>query len=951
MTPAEPTAGKARDFANGSVNENVKKNVVDNNNNKMEMEVGSGSGSGTRLDFRHGSVDHSIPQKKQHRLVPNDDKENEEVRMEQNNAEKENEKETDLTDELFQILYRQTLLKVFKKEDLRQKATARRLVMQHFKEKRAAAAKADMERRREELETKKVPAVDRGVDTLDEYFNSTDDVRNREEAERERKVAAARVSGKKNGIRVKRAAGVNKTPWGKMGRGKFRKDTLEEEDMVRVVYGEDKKNVTRRRRSAAVEEKKNVVESRVGTGQNEKAVRRRSVLEEEEEDVNLDDLDIGLTAVVNEKSRTQVVGFKRALDNGNDNDISGLKEQGDIEVVVDADRVASRNTTRGNKNVRSTERLEKEEIACSQSKKKVQPRQSLKLRLRLIPNKSGARDGKGDCTDLNENFNDVNSEWEKIRSIGGDVDGEADVKMIGTNDDGEKKIKADEMEDSAIIIVSKAKRVRAKRVVTVTNTSSSGLNLDTINNSRNKYKGYQVVLTRAQKAREMKDADMKKKKENGKEFQTGNAVEKEEVLDDNVVVLLAPKVKKGRGRGKKKSSVEKEVKEDEVAVVHQTEAPKCKARGKGTKGAKLKRTQGIEEDENLCQIIYYSDGVNMTTRRTEADNSTKRGRLGRKKVHFKEDENHGAGVDGKVAETVAKRGRVKPTGPPLGKAYLLSLQEATMAQSEASLEESEVPLLGRAYVLSQDKKTVDVDVASISGKEFVRSQWRGMTDEERTEVKERNGLCARSILFDRKTMKQKVTEADLIALRPKEPAVGMDSSRANRQKRRAYRKGLSQFSKQSDALSISALEARKKRLYFRKSTIHGTGLYTHEDINENEFVIEYVGAIIRRSIADIREKQYEREGVGDNYLFKINSDYVIDATRQGGSARFINHSCDPNLMAKVMPIGSKEHIVFYSRKPINKHDELTYDYKYDLEGEDKKISCHCGAPSCRKFMN
>jgi len=57
-------------------------------------------------------------------------------------------------------------------------------------------------------------------------------------------------------------------------------------------------------------------------------------------------------------------------------------------------------------------------------------------------------------------------------------------------------------------------------------------------------------------------------------------------------------------------------------------------------------------------------------------------------------------------------------------------------------------------------------------------------------------------------------------------------------------------------------------------------------------VIEYVGAILRHSIADEREKQYERTGIGSSYLFRIDGETVIDATKCGNLARFVNHSCD-----------------------------------------------------------
>lgn len=57
-------------------------------------------------------------------------------------------------------------------------------------------------------------------------------------------------------------------------------------------------------------------------------------------------------------------------------------------------------------------------------------------------------------------------------------------------------------------------------------------------------------------------------------------------------------------------------------------------------------------------------------------------------------------------------------------------------------------------------------------------------------------------------------------------------------------------------------------------------------------VIEYVGQMIRPSVADLRERQYEAIGIGSSYLFRIDLDTIIDATRCGNLARFINHSCN-----------------------------------------------------------
>ncbi|KAF2312001.1 hypothetical protein GH714_027721 [Hevea brasiliensis] len=83
---------------------------------------------------------------------------------------------------------------------------------------------------------------------------------------------------------------------------------------------------------------------------------------------------------------------------------------------------------------------------------------------------------------------------------------------------------------------------------------------------------------------------------------------------------------------------------------------------------------------------------------------------------------------------------------------------------------------------------------------------------------------------------------------------------------------------------LSCLMARKKRLRFQRSKIHDWGLVALEPIEAEDFVIEY--------ISDIRERLYEKMGIGSSYLFRLDDGYVVDATKHGGIARFINHSCE-----------------------------------------------------------
>ena len=137
----------------------------------------------------------------------------------------------------------------------------------------------------------------------------------------------------------------------------------------------------------------------------------------------------------------------------------------------------------------------------------------------------------------------------------------------------------------------------------------------------------------------------------------------------------------------------------------------------------------------------------------------------------------------------------------------------------------------------------------------------------------------------------------------------------------------------------------------KQSAIHAWGLYAAEPIDTEDFVIEYIGEYVRTSIADARQKVYERRG-DDDYIFRVDGDKHVDATKKGGLARFANHCCDPNCYTRIIRAGGKDRIVLYTKRAIEPGEEITYDYKFDRE-EDRSnaIPCMCGALKCNKFLN
>ena len=143
-----------------------------------------------------------------------------------------------------------------------------------------------------------------------------------------------------------------------------------------------------------------------------------------------------------------------------------------------------------------------------------------------------------------------------------------------------------------------------------------------------------------------------------------------------------------------------------------------------------------------------------------------------------------------------------------------------------------------------------------------------------------------------------------------------------------------------------------EKLEVRRSHIHGWGLFCRKGFNKGDMIVEYIGEKIRQAVADKREVQYEDEGVGSCYLFRLDKTDIIDATRRGGMARFMNHCCEPNAFARVIPtdhVGTDKHIIIMAGREILEGEEVTYDYKFPLE--ENKLRCYCGAARCKGYMN
>ncbi|XP_038573920.1 histone-lysine N-methyltransferase 2C isoform X4 [Micropterus salmoides] len=142
----------------------------------------------------------------------------------------------------------------------------------------------------------------------------------------------------------------------------------------------------------------------------------------------------------------------------------------------------------------------------------------------------------------------------------------------------------------------------------------------------------------------------------------------------------------------------------------------------------------------------------------------------------------------------------------------------------------------------------------------------------------------------------------------------------------------------------------RANVYLARSRIQGLGLFAAKDIEKQTMMIEYNGTILRNEVAIRKEKIYRSQN-REVFMFRIDSEHVVDATRTGGLARYINHSCAPNCVAEVVTFERGYKIIISCIRRIDKGEELCFDYQFDTVEGHHKIACHCGAPECRKWIN
>ena len=113
----------------------------------------------------------------------------------------------------------------------------------------------------------------------------------------------------------------------------------------------------------------------------------------------------------------------------------------------------------------------------------------------------------------------------------------------------------------------------------------------------------------------------------------------------------------------------------------------------------------------------------------------------------------------------------------------------------------------------------------------------------------------------------------------------------------------------------------------------GLGLFATEEIKKGTRVVQYSG----RKLTN-KQAEWLEDNSDNRYVFELNDKWSIDGSPRSNMARYVNHSCRPNVEAYQYAM----KIYYRSRWNIQPGDEITVSYGQDyFDSFIKPIGCKC----------
>lgn len=136
----------------------------------------------------------------------------------------------------------------------------------------------------------------------------------------------------------------------------------------------------------------------------------------------------------------------------------------------------------------------------------------------------------------------------------------------------------------------------------------------------------------------------------------------------------------------------------------------------------------------------------------------------------------------------------------------------------------------------------------------------------------------------------------------------------------------------------------------KESAIHHKGVFAKRNIPKDALIIEYQGEKVsseegtRRSLVHWEEAQQNPE-LGGVYVFILDDNTDLDGSQDWNTAKYINHSCDPNCYYQI----KDQRVFIHALREIKEGEELTFNYGYDLE-DFENHHCRCGSTRCVGYI-